>query len=203
MLLEAQRDLEVVGAAGSGVDAVHQVRQLHPDVIILDIDMPEMNGLEAARQICESNEGIKIIILSMHGGTAYVLEALRAGVKGYLLKAGAGASVIDAVRAVHNGRTYLSPEIMDTVIEHSLNLQLALDPERPSVDPLTESEMAVLRLVAQGQDNQDIAQSLNISAHTVSNRLRTIYKKLHVANRTQAALYALRQGWSTLDEPPL
>ena len=128
-----------------------------------------------------------------------MLEAVRAGARGYLLKTMEAGELIAAVEAVHRGEYLIDPIIAARVLSE---FHLAMPPQVPPVEPLTESEMAVLRLVAQGVDNQDIAQALNYSVYTVANRLRSIYKKLHVANRPQAALYALRQGWATLDEPP-
>ena len=127
-----------------------------------------------------------------------MLDAIRAGARGYLLKTVDAGELIAAIKAVHRGDYLIDPIIAARVLSE---LHLAT-PESPQVEPLTESEMAVLRLVAQGVDNKDIARTLGYSVYTVANRLRTIYKKLNVTSRTQAALYALRQGWATLDEPP-
>jgi len=122
---------------------------------------------------------------------------VRAGARGYLLKTVDARELIAAIQAVHRGEYLIDPIIAARVLSE-LHLHA---PERPGVEPLTESEIAILRLVARGMDNQDIARELRYSIHTVTNRLRTIFEKLHVANRTQAALYALRQGWATLDGP--
>ena len=149
---------------------------------------PDQCGAPAAR----------IIALTMYRQEQYMLDAIRAGARGYLLKTVDAGELIAAIEAVHRGDYLIDPIIAARVLSE---FHLAM-PEQPQVEPLTESEMAVLRLVAQGVDNQGIAQALNYSVYTVANRLRTIYEKLHVTNRTQAALYALRQGWATLDEPP-
>ena len=134
----------------------------------------------------------------MYREEQYMLDAIRAGARGYLLKTVDAQELIAAIEAVCRGDYLIDPIIASRVLsEFHLGL-----PDLPHAEPLTEGEMAVLRLVAQGVDNQEIAKQLNYSVFTVSNRLRTIYGKLHVTNRTQAALYALRQGWAALDEPP-
>ncbi len=128
-----------------------------------------------------------------------MLDAIRAGARGYLLKTVDAEELIAAIKAVHRGDYLIDPIIAARVLSELHSTM----PRQPQVEPLTEGEMAVLRLVAQGVDNQRIAETLNYSVYTVANRLRTIYEKLHVTNRTQAALYALRQGWVSLDEPPV
>lgn len=200
MLLEAQPDLQVVGEATNGRDAVRQVSQLRPDVAILDITMPELNGLEAARQIREDCEDTQVIILSMHGSTAHVFEALRAGARGYLLKASAGASVVDAVRAVHAGRRYLSPEIMDQVIEQSLNQQGAQHDEAP--DPLARlspREREVLQLVVEGRSSAEIAEVLHLSPKTVETYRGNLMKKLELQNIPELVKFAIRHGLTPLE----
>ena len=133
----------------------------------------------------------------MYREEQYMLNAIRAGARGYLLKTVDAGKLIAAIEAVHRGDYLIDPIIASRVLSE---FHLIV-PEVPRNEPLTESEMAILRLVAHGVENQDIAQTLNYSVYTVANRLRTIYEKLQVTNRTQAALYALRQGWATLDEP--
>jgi NarL family two-component system response regulator LiaR len=140
----------------------------------------------------------RIVALTMYREEQYMLDAIRAGARGYLLKTVDAHDLLAAIEAVHRGEYLIDPIIAARVLSE-LHLPAT---ESPWVEPLTEGEMAVLRLVAQGVDNQGIAQTLNYSVYTVANRLRTIYEKLHVANRTQAALYALRHGWAALDEPP-
>jgi NarL family two-component system response regulator LiaR len=196
-LCEGLGGFTVVAEAENGAQAVALARTAQPDVILMDIVMPVVDGVEAIRQIVRETPAVRIIALTMYRQEQYMLDAIRAGARGYLLKTVDAADLIAAIEAVHRGDYLIDPIIAVRVLSE---LHMAL-PELPQVEPLTEGEMAVLRLVAQGVDNQDIAQALNYSVYTVANRLRTIYEKLHVTNRTQAALYALRQGWAALDEP--
>ena len=197
-LCEGLGGFTVIAEAVNGAQAVALAGTTQPDVIVMDIVMPDMDGVEAIRQIMRETPAARIIALTMYRQEQYMLDAIRAGARGYLLKTVDAGELIAAIEAVHRGDYLIDPIIAARVLSE---FHLAM-PEPPRVEPLTEGEMAVLRLVAQGVDNQDIAQALNYSGYTVANRLRTIYKKLHVTNRTQAALYALRQGWATLDEPP-
>jgi len=198
-LCEGLGGFTVVAEAEDGAQAVALARTTQPDVILMDIVMPDMDGVEAIRQIVRETPAARIIALTMYRQEQYMLDAIRAGARGYLLKITVDAEeLIAAIEAVHRGDYLIDPVIAARVLsEFHLGLS-----ELPRVEPLTEGEMAVLRLVAQGVDNQEIAQALNYSVYTVANRLRTIYEKLHVANRTQATLYALRQGWVVLDVPP-
>ena len=199
LLCEGLGGFTVVAEAGNGSQAVALARTMQPDVILMDIIMPDVDGVEATRQILRENPAARIIVLTMYRQEQYMLDAIRAGARGYLLKTVDSEKLIAAIEAVHRGDYLIDPIIAARVLSE---LHLAKPPQAPQVEPLTESEMAVLRLVAQGVDNQEIAQVLNYSVYTVANRLRTIYEKLHVTSRTQAALYALRQGWVPLDEPP-
>jgi DNA-binding NarL/FixJ family response regulator len=187
----------VVAEAASGAQAVTLAHATRPDVILMDIVMPDVDGVAAIHQIMGANPAARIIALTMYRQEKYMLDAIRAGARGYLLKTVGAEELIAAIAAVHRGDYLIDPLIAARVLSE---LHLGV-PELPRVEPLTEGEMAVLRLVAQGVDNQGIAQALNCSVYTISNRLRTIYAKLYVTNRTQAALYALRQGWVALDEP--
>lgn len=196
-LCEGLGGFTVVGEAENGAQAVALAQALHPDVILMDIVMPDVDGVEAIRQIMREMPGARMIALTMYRQEQYMLDAIRAGVRGYLLKTVDAEELIASIEAVHRGDYLIDPLIAARVLSE---LHLGV-PELPRVEPLTEGEMAVLRLVAQGVDNQGIARTLHYSVYTVSNRLRTIYAKLHVTNRTQAALYALRQGWVGLDEP--
>jgi NarL family two-component system response regulator LiaR len=196
-LCEGMGGFTVVAEAEDGVQAVALARTTQPDVILMDIVMPEVDGVQAIRQIVHDNPTARIIALTMYREEQYMLLAIRAGARGYLLKTVDAGKLIAAIEAVHRGDYLIDPIIASRVLSE-LHL---IAPELPHNEPLTESEMAILRLVAHGVENQEIAQVLNYSVYTVANRLRTIYEKLHVTNRTQAALYALRQGWATLDEP--
>ena len=198
-LCEGLGGFEVVAEAETGTQAVELGRVLSPDVILMDVIMPDMDGVEAIRQIVRATPVARIIALTMYRQEQYMLDAIRAGARGYLLKTVDAHELIGAIEAVYRGEYLIDPIVAARVLSE---LHMAM-PEQPRVEPLTESEMAVLRLVAHGVENDHIAQVLNYSVYTVANRLRTIYEKLHVTNRTQAALYALRQGWAALDEPPV
>lgn len=187
---------EVVGEAKNGAEAVTLHRTLTPDVILMDLAMPQMDGVEAIRQIIGAAPASRIIALTMYREEPFMLAAIRAGARAYLLKTIDAAELIAAIEAVHRGDFLIDPIVAARVLG-----ELHQAPQGPLLfEPLPEKEIEVLRLVAKGLDNQDIADSLHWSVHTVSNRLRVIFEKLHVTNRTQAALYALRQGWATLDE---
>jgi NarL family two-component system response regulator LiaR len=199
LLCEGVGGFTVVAEAENGAQAVTLAQTTQPDVILMDIVMPELNGVEAIRQIMCATPRSRIIALTMYREEHYMLDAIRAGARGYLLKTVDAGELIAAIEAVHRGDYLIDPIIAARVLSE---FHLVM-PQQPRVEQLTEGEMTVLRLVAQGVDNQNIAQTLNYSVYTVANRLRTIYAKLHVTNRTQATLYALRQGWATLDEPPV
>ena len=197
-LCEGMGGFAVVAEAEDGAQAVTFACMTRPDVILMDIIMPDMDGVEAIRQIIAETPAARIIALTMYRQEQYMLDAIRAGARGYLLKTVDARDLIEAIEAVHRGDYLIDPISAARVLSE---LHLAM-PKLPRVEPLTESEMVVLRLVAKGVDNHEIAQLLNFSVYTVANRLRTIYAKLHVTNRTQAALYALRQGWAALGESP-
>jgi len=194
-LCEGMGGFSVIAEAENGAQAVGLAASARPDVILMDIAMPGMDGVEAVRQIIGANPTARIIVLTMYRQEQYLIGAVRSGARGYLLKTVDAAELIAAVEAVHRGAYLIDPIIAARVLSE-FHLPV---PDRSAVEPLTEREMAVLRLVAQGADNQEIAEKLNYSPYTVANRLRTIFEKLHVTNRTQAALYALRQGWVVLD----
>lgn len=197
-LCEGLGGFVVVAEARNGAQAVVAARTVQPDVILMDIVMPGVDGVEAIRQIVSETPAARIIALTMYRQEQYMLDAIRAGARGYLLKTVEADDLIAAIEAVYRGEYLIDPIIAARVLSE---LHMVMPPQAPQVEPLTESEMAVLRLVARGVENEHIAQALNYSVYTVANRLRTIYEKLHVTNRTQAALYALRQGWAALDEP--
>jgi two-component system, NarL family, response regulator LiaR len=198
-LCEGMGGFTVIAEAEDGAQAVALTRTTQPDVILMDIVMPGVDGAEAIRQIMRETPGARIIALTMYREEQYMLDAIRSGARGYLLKTVDAQELISAIEAVHRGDYLIDPIIASRVLSE---FHLASPPQVPRIEPLTEGEMAVLRLVAHGVENQEIASALNYSVYTVANRLRTIYEKLHVTNRTQAALYALRQGWATLDKPP-
>jgi DNA-binding NarL/FixJ family response regulator len=194
-ICEVVGDFEIVGEAENGQAAIDLARQLNPDVILMDIQMPVLDGVQATSFIIEHDPSANVIILTMYRQDHYVFEALKAGARGYLLKDTDGQTLVEAVRGVHRGEALIDPSMAAKVIDEFRRLRQVT----PDAEKLTDGEMAVLRLVAEGEENKAIAERLFISESTVANRLREIYHKLHVNNRTQAALTALRRGWVQLD----
>jgi len=197
-ICELKWGFQVVAEAADGLEAVRLAQKLKPDVILIDINMPRLNGILATAQIIEKDPEARVIMLTMHRQDHYVIEAIKVGAKGYLLKTAEAQELVEGVRQVHHGGALIEPQLAARMMEEFRRLSQASD-QVENLEQLTEGEMEVLRLVGEGIDNQTIAQKLNLSEQTVANRLRIIYKKLHVNNRTQAALYALRRGWVDLD----
>jgi DNA-binding NarL/FixJ family response regulator len=198
-ICEVLGGFEVIGEAKDGEEAVQLAQELGPDIILMDIHMPLLDGVQATRIISENNPTVRVIILTMYRQDRYVFEAIKAGARGYLLKDADEQELVDTVRAVHRGEALIDPELASRVLDEFRRLsQLTVEDE--DVESLTPGELDVLRLVAQGADNKAISEQLYLSESTVANRLSTIYQKLQVNNRTQAALVALRRGWAVLDE---
>ncbi len=196
-LIGAQPDMAVVGIAADGEEAVQKALQLNPDVILLDIQMPRKSGLEAIAEIKAANPAARILVLTSYSEDATIFGAIKSGALGYLLKDSSPSDLIHAIRSVHAGRASLDPEIAMKVIQE-LNKVPANIPLTD--DPLTSREVEVLRLVARGKTNNSIADELFVSERTVRTHISNILGKLHLANRTQAALYALRKGLATLED---
>jgi NarL family two-component system response regulator LiaR len=195
-VLEVVPDIEVVGEAEDGRDAVYRVAELEPDVILMDLVMPEMDGIEAIQRIQERQPGAHILVLTTFAGEDKIFPAIKAGALGYHLKDSRPQELVQAIRQVYRGESSLHPVIARKVLE-----ELTRPSNRPPTpDPLTPREVEVLRLVAQGLENPEIAQKLVITEATVRTHVSNITSKLHVASRTQAALYALREGIASLDE---
>jgi len=197
-LLDTEPNLEVVGEAANGADALPKIIDLHPDVILMDLEMPEMDGIETTRRLMESDPGTRILVLTSFATEEKVFPAIKAGALGYLLKDSGPDDLVSAIQEVYRGQASLHPSIARMLLR-----ELSTPPENPlpqSSDPLTEREVDVLRLVARGLSNQDIANELVISTTTVYTHVSNILSKLHLASRTQAALYALREGFANLDE---
>jgi two-component system, NarL family, response regulator LiaR len=194
-LIELRPDMQVVGEAADGVEGVFKAVSLHPDVILMDLVMPRKDGIEAIREIKRQDPGARILVVTSFAEDEKVFPAIKAGAVGYLLKDSSPLELIQAIRDVYQGKASLHPTIAFKVI-NELNQPTDLP---PTSEPLTERELEVLRLVAQGASNSDIASRLVIGERTVSTHVSNILSKLHLANRTQAALFALREGLATLD----
>jgi NarL family two-component system response regulator LiaR len=194
-LLAEIAGIEVVGEADNGQEAIVQADILHPDVILMDLAMPKMDGIEATRQIKTSQPESRILVMTSFAADDKVFPAIKAGALGYLLKESAPEDLVQAIRQIHRGESSLHPTIARKVLQ-----EITHPSDRPPTpNPLTEREAEVLRLVAQGLSNQDIAKKLNISDPTVRTHVSNIMGKLHLATRIQAALYALREGLVSLD----
>lgn len=189
-LLATEQSIQVVGEAANGSEAVVLAQSLRPDVILMDIVMPEMDGLEAIRRITEQQPEIRILVLTSFAGVDMVLPAIKAGALGYLLKDSGPQELVQAIQQVHRGNSSLHPAIARKL------LQEISEPSSsgPDVGSLTEREVTVLKLVAQGFSNRDIANELTVSEATVRTHVSHILAKLDLSSRTQAALYALRRG---------
>ncbi len=192
-LLEKDSDLRVVGEAGDGEEAVQLVGILNPDIVIMDIHLPKLSGIDATRAIKESHPEIRILILSAYEKDHYVFPLLEAGADGYLLKTASGEELAHAVRTVLQGETALDPKIAHKVIDRLSSHQRYREGEM--AEGLTEREIEVLKRVALGKSNKAIGDTLSISPHTVQVHLRNIFGKLGVHNRTEAVAFAMDKGW--------
>lgn len=193
VLLEQQTDLTVVGEASDGREAVAMVASQKPDVLVMDIGMPSLNGIEAAAQIVQSHPEISIVMLSMHSDESYVLRALKAGAKGYLLKDSAEADLIRAVHSVAEGKSFFSPAVSKVLLDDYVRKLKRSGTDDP-YDLLTPREREVLQLVAEGKSNKDIAQLLNLSVYTVETHRSNIMEKLNLHGVPELILYAVRKG---------
>ena len=188
MILSAQSDMQIVGEASNGREAIELAEKLHPDVVVMDVTMPELNGIEATRRIAESAPRTRVLALSMHKDSVYVREILRAGARGYLLKDSADADLIAAVRSVAKGEAYLSPAVSDSVLtdyrKHVSN----------PIDLLTTREREVLQMIAEGKTNKEIATTLNLSVYTIEAHRGRVMEKLNLHSTGELVRFALRNG---------
>ena len=193
--IQIKPDLEVVGEAADGIEVVEKARHLQPDVILLDIVMPRQDGIQAIEQLQREGSQARILVITSFAEDDLIFPAIKAGALGYLLKDSTPQELIHAIHTVNSGESTLHPTVARKLIE-----ELNREPELPlTEEPLTERELQVLRLIARGFSNREIAGQLHLSERTVGKYTSNILDKLHLANRTQAALYALRKGITDLD----
>jgi len=197
--LEREGDMEVVGEAGDGEEAVRLATQLRPDVAIIDIAMPKLNGIEATKRIKAQNPSTAILVLTAYDNDQYIFAVLDAGAAGYLLKSVDSQELVGAVRAVHAGESVLHPTVARKVLDR-LASRRPKPVDEAGVERLTQREMEVLRLAAKGLSNREIAKELVLSVRTVHGHLSNIFGKMQVGSRTEAVIKALRKGWLTLED---
>jgi DNA-binding NarL/FixJ family response regulator len=197
-LLEQSPELRIIGEAADGLEAVRLAVELRPDVIVMDVRMPGLSGIDATREIQKQNLATRVLILSAYDDDRYVFPLLEAGASGYLLKTASGSELIEAIRTVHTSGTALSPQIASKVVGRLGNRQPYRTPEMS--EGLTEREMEVLRAAARGLPNKAIAESLLISPQTVQVHLRNIFGKLGVNSRAEATAFAASHGWISLGD---
>jgi DNA-binding NarL/FixJ family response regulator len=198
LLLETQPDIKVIGEAGNGREAVRQAAKLAPDIILMDIAMPELNGIEATKQIIEAHSSAKIIILSMYSTTQHIFRALKAGAKGYILKESAGDDIIKAVRTVHSGKTFLCDEITGVVVGDYIEKREKGESDDP-LARLSTREREVLQLLVEGKSNTKIAELLFLSQKTVETYRSHLMQKLGINDLPGLVKFAIQHGITTVE----
>lgn len=190
-LLDLEEDFEVIGQASNGIETIEKVKSLSPDVLLLDINMPVMNGINALRKIKEEGLSTNVVVLTLHEDREYLLETMQIGATGYILKDSDSATLYKAIRDAYNGESYIQPKLAaELVKEFNKPKGVKLKPE----NELTQREYEVLSLIAEGHNNKEIADDLFISEKTVKNHVSNIFRKINVSDRTQAAIYAFRNN---------
>jgi DNA-binding NarL/FixJ family response regulator len=187
----------VVGEAEDGLEATTKASELAPDIILMDITMPGQDGVTATRLILAQNPQVGIIVLTLHGENKHILEAIKAGARGYILKSAQAKDLIETIHTVHQGGSVLEAEVMNTLLEEYR--RLADPPQGGNFVGLSRREADILHLVAQGKSNREIAELLSLSEQTIKNRLSAVYHRLKVANRTEAVTYAVQRGLMSLE----
>lgn len=193
-LLELEGDFEVIAEACDGVDCMSQLATVTPDILLLDINMPNMNGLEVLQKIKEKKIKVKVLVLTVHNEVEYLLKAVDIGVNGYLLKDSESAELKKAILSVVNGEDYIQPSLIPVLNAKMIDR----NKDNEKIEKLTRREMEVLKLLAVGMYNKEVAESLDISERTVKNHVSNIFKKIGVTDRTQAAVFAIRNNLITI-----
>ena len=193
-LFMLEPDIQIVGDAVDGFEVMQKIRQLQPDVVLMDIYMPVVDGIAVTRQVTQEFPQIAVIMLTMHGQQQQMLKAMKNGARGYVLKSSSAREVAQAIRTVHAGGTYIDPSWTSALVGELRRMADPSSAERPQVEMLSEKELEIIRYVAAGMNNREIAEALAYSEKTVKNYLSVIYQKLHLRDRTQVAIFALRQG---------
>jgi len=190
-LLDLEEDFKVIGQASNGIETIEKVTQLKPDVLLLDINMPVMNGINALKKIKEDGLNTNVVILTLHEDREYLLETMQIGATGYILKDSDSATLYKAIRDAYNGESYIQPKLAaELVKEFNKPKGVKIKPE----NELTQREYEVLMLIAEGHNNKEIAEELFISEKTVKNHVSNIFRKINVSDRTQAAIYAFKNN---------
>ncbi len=197
-LIEREEDMEVVGETGNGEEAVRMVGQMKPDVVLMDIALPGLNGVEATRRIKESHPSVSVLVLTAYDSEEFIFAILRAKAAGYLLKNVRGRELLNAIRAVYEGNSVLHPTVAKKVLEHFQPEGEKSPPAKRM--PLSRREMEVVELGAQGLLNKEIADRLSLSERTVQTHWRNIFAKLGVSSRVEAIMHCLKEGWITLED---
>lgn len=198
-VLEQESDLEVVAEAGDGEEAVKLASKLKPDVALIDVAMPNLDGIEATKRIKILCPTVAVLVLSAYDDDQFVFGLLEAGAAGYMLKSVRGHEIVEAIRAVHAGESVLHPTVARKVLNRFAGVPSKSSEKKP-MELLTEREMEVLKLVTKGLSNKEIADDLYLSVRTVQGHLANIFNKLRVGSRTEAVVHALKEGWVTLDD---
>lgn len=192
-LIELEDNIEVIDQAGNGEEAVKKVLEKNPDIILMDINMPVLNGIEAARKLKEANCPSKIIMLTIHNEVEYLLETVEIGIDGYILKDSESEVLMNAIKTVYRGESYIQPNMAAQLVKKMNRMKSSIEEKENVQNHLTKREIEVLQLITEGLLNKEIAQTLCISEKTVKNHVSNIFKKINVCDRTQAAVYAIRE----------
>lgn len=198
-LLGEEKDIEVVGEAENGREAVQKVQELHPDIVLMDIGMPVMNGMEATKQIKKRDADVKVLVLTMHDNEEYLFQVLQAGAAGYVLKKAADSDLVNAIHVVSRGDCFLYPSAAKMVVENYLDKLKHGQEPTSSFDTLTDREREILKLVAEGHTNREIAETLFISVKTVETHKANIMEKLNLHKRAELVKYAIKKGLLQVD----